>query len=104
MVEHSGHRPLPLGDHRQAMVFQGSALTRSFECDDPVPRVDHRGEHRQELLDIAVESAEDDDGASRRCTWRHWLPTISRTPARHFGPAGSMRCVPSSSGASPAES
>jgi hypothetical protein len=45
------------------MLFQRGALTRSFECDDPVPGVDHRGEHWQELLDIAVESAEDNDGA-----------------------------------------
>ena len=30
--------------------------------------------------------------------------TITTTPARHFGPAGSMRCALSSSGASPAES
>ena len=63
MVEHSGHRSLPLGNHRQATLFQGGALTRSFERDDPVPRVDHRGEHRQELLDVAVEAAENDYGA-----------------------------------------
>ncbi len=63
VVEHGGHRPLPFGDHRQAALLQRPALTRPLERDHPVTRVHHRGEHRQEFLDIAVEPAEDDDGA-----------------------------------------
>jgi hypothetical protein len=84
VVQHGGHRPLPFGDHRQAALLQRPALTRPLERDHPVTRVHHRGEHRQEFLDIAVEPAEDDDGAPG---FRHGVQIKGRqrrTGVRHM--------------------
>ena len=61
VVEDGAHRLLPLGDHREAEVLECAALARTLEHDDAPARVDHAGDHRQELFDVAVESAEHDD-------------------------------------------
>src|ERR1700749_2194487 len=57
VVEDGAHRPLPLGDHREAEVLECAALAWALEHDDAAARAAHARDHRQGLFDVAVESA-----------------------------------------------
>jgi len=69
VVEDRGHWALPLCDQRQPVVLERAALAGPFEGDDAASRIDHRGQHRQKLLNVAVVSAEDDDGRADLALW-----------------------------------
>lgn len=65
MVEHSGHRALPLHLEWQASLFEGTSLARPLEPDHLPPARVKPIHHREELLDVAVEPAEDHHRAPR---------------------------------------
>ena len=63
-VEDGGHRPMPLGRHGHALVLQDGALAWPLERDDVVAARTEQVQDREELLDVAVEAPEDDEGAT----------------------------------------
>ena len=55
---------MPVADQRRPLLLEHGAVTRALESDAVETLVPKAREDRKELLDVAVEAAEDDDRAA----------------------------------------
>lgn len=78
VIEHRTHRLAPLRRHRQAAVFERATLAGSVEGDHVIAGFAQEQESRCELLDAAVESAEED----HRALGARKPESVRRQPAR----------------------
>ena len=68
-VEHCRYRPVPIAGERGTLLFEHRALSRSFKGNNAPALLLERGKDREELLDIAVETAEHDERAVGSLRW-----------------------------------
>jgi hypothetical protein len=60
VVQDGADRAMPVRGEPQAVVFEGAALPRPLDADHLISVARDHQHHRQELLEVAVEAAEED--------------------------------------------